>query len=173
MWGKGNPIATKWGSTKTEDLADGLHQGNNIAHFPTAVQGAAAQFDLWKQHYVGMTLHDAILKWSGGNWSQSYADFLTKHTQISMSTVVTPALLASAQGLALMKYQAQWEAGKLYPLSDAQWEQAQGMVFTLTTTAAGVAPPAQAVPQATANPNVVEFTIPAGVTIRINGKEIG
>src|ERR1700743_424264 len=87
MWGKGNPIATKWGSTKTEDLVDGLGQGNNIAHFPNAVAGACAQFDLWRQHYTGMTLKAAILKWSGGNWSQPYADFLVKNTGIEMTDV--------------------------------------------------------------------------------------
>jgi hypothetical protein len=166
MWGKGNPIATKWGATSTEVLADGLGQGNNIAHFPSAVQGAAAQFDLWRQHYCDMTLKAAILKWSGGNWSQPYANFLNQHTGLSMDKGITPALLASAQGLALMKYQAQWEAGRPYPLTDAQWAQAQAMVFAVTTTAAGMPPaPAPA-------PTVVEFTVPAGVTIKINGKEI-
>jgi hypothetical protein len=28
-----------------------------------------------------------------------------------------------------MKAQAQWEAGKPYPMTDAEWRQAQAMVF--------------------------------------------
>lgn len=167
MWGKGNPIATKWGATSTEALVDGLGQGNNIAHFPTMVQGAAAQFDLWKQHYCSMTLQAAIKKWSGGNWSQPYADFLTKHTGLAMSTEVTPALLASPKGLALMKYQAQWEAGVVYPMNDAEWTQAQGLVFAPATPAVAVQP--------APNPTV-EFAIkvPDGVNVSVvvNGKTV-
>lgn len=169
MWGKGNPIAVKWGSTKTEDLTDGLGQGNNIAHFPNPTAGACAQFDLWNQHYCNMSLHNAILKWSGGNWSQEYANFLTQHTGLTLGSTVTSRMLAGPQGLALMKYQAQWEAGKPYPLTDAEWAQAQGMVFTVTTSEPGAQsnPPGQAAP-----PTVVEFTIPPGVTIKVNGKVI-
>jgi len=167
MWGKGNPIASKWGSTKTEDLADGLGQGNNIAHFPTMVQGAAAQFDLWNQHYTGMTLHDAIRKWSGGNWSQPYADFLTKNTGLSMSTVITSTVLASSQGLKLMEYQARWEAGVPYPMTEAEWQSAQALVFGKSV------PIAQ--PQVAAKPlepHVVTMTLPEGTTLVVNGKTI-
>lgn len=130
MWGKGNRIAAKWGSTGTQDLADGLGQGNNIAFFPTKIQGACAQFDLWRTGYCNRTLRQAILRWSGGNWSQPYADFLVKQTGIGLETVVTPALLASPSGLKLMKFQAQWEAGIPYPMSDAEWLQAQKKVFS-------------------------------------------
>jgi hypothetical protein len=166
MWGKGNPIASKWGSTSTEDLADGLGQGNNIAHFPTKVQGAAAQFDLWKQHYTGMTLQAAIKRWSGGNWSQPYADFLTKKTGLTMATVITPAILASEQGLALMEAQAQWEAGTVYPMTGAEWQQAQGMVFTAGTPAPVPANPA-------VNPNsVISLDIPVGMKLLVNGKPV-
>lgn len=166
MWGKGNPIATKWGSTKTEALADGLGQGNNIAHFPTPVQGAAAQFDLWNQHYTGMTLRAAITKWSGGNWSQPYADFLTRWTGLSMDTTITSAVLSGPQGLKLMEYQARWEAGQSYPLTEAQWAQAQDMVFH------GKAMPAPA-PQPAVNPtSVISLDIPKGMTLLVNGKPV-
>lgn len=129
MWGKGNPIAKKWGSTSTTNLNDGLGQGNNIAFFPTKVDGACAQFDLWRSGYCGRSLKAAILKWSGGNWSQPYADFLTKQTGLSMETPITVGLLASSLGWRLMKAQAQWEAGKFYPLSDLEWQSAQSRVF--------------------------------------------
>lgn len=130
MWGKGNKIATKWGATGTTTLNDGLGQGNNIAFFPTKVQGACAQFDLWRTGYCNMTLANAIRKWSGGNWSQPYADFLTEKTGLAMTTMITPELLEGSAGWLLMKYQAQWEAGKPYPLADTDWKTAQARVFS-------------------------------------------
>ena len=168
MWGKGNPIATKWGSTATEDLADGLGQGNNIAHFPDRVHGAAAQFDLWRQHYTSMTLQAAIKKWSGGNWSQPYADFLVKRTGLAMATEMTPAILSSPQGLELMQAQAQWEAGVPYPMSLAEWQQAQGMVFGQGQALAQAMPIKPAV-----NTNsVISLDIPVGMTLLVNGRPV-
>lgn len=169
MWGKGNAIAVKWGSTTTEALADGLGQGNNIAHFPTKVQGAAAQFDLWHQRYCNMTLRAAITKWSGGNWSQPYANFLTQHTGLAMDTMVTPVLLSGPIGLLLMKYQAQWEAGRPYPMTDAEWKQAQQLAFGITTAAA----PAPATVHI--NPTVTfAIKVPDGVNleVEVNGRTI-
>jgi len=125
MWG--GKRAEKWGATA--DILTGDKQGNHIAVFPTKVQGAAAQFDLWRGGYAGMTLGAAIRKWSGGNSSPSYSAFLTNKTGIEMLDVVTHELLAGPKGLSLMKAQAQWEAGKPYPMTDAEWEEAQRMVF--------------------------------------------
>lgn len=130
MWGKGNPIAKKWGATGTTMLNDGLGQGNNIAFFPTKLDGACAQFDLWRSGYCNRTLQAAITKWSGGNWSQPYANFLTQQTGLTMGTQVTEELLASPRGWRLMKAQAQWEAGKPYPLTDTEWQTAQRRVFS-------------------------------------------
>lgn len=127
-----NPIAVKWGSTQTEYLSDGLGQGNNIAHFPTMVQGACAQFDLWCERYAGMNLAAAIKRWSGGNWDQPYADFLKSKTGLTLTSLITPKLLASPSGLALMKAQAAWESGRIkdgYPMTDAEWQAAQNLVF--------------------------------------------
>lgn len=132
MWGKGNKIATKWGSLGTTNLNDGLGQGNNIAFFPTKVKGACAQFDLWRTGYCNRTLREAILRWSGGNWSDPYARFLVAQTGISLDEQVTPALLASPRGWKLMKAQAQWEAGRPYPLLDSDWIVAQRTVFSST-----------------------------------------
>lgn len=133
MWGGAR--ARKWGATDDVVLHDGLGQGNRAAVFPTKVQGAAAQFDLWKDAYCGMTLAAAIKKWSGGNSSPAYAAFLTNKTGISMNDIVTPALLAGPKGCALIKAQASWEAGKPYPMTDAEWQQAQHLVFN------GASPP--------------------------------
>lgn len=129
MWGKGNKIAAKWGATSTTTLNDGLGQGNNIAYFPTKLQGACAQFDLWRHGYCNMTLRNAILKWSGHNWSEPYARALCAASGLTLETVITPEVLASERGLRLMVAQAKWEAGTTYPLSPSEWYQAQSEVF--------------------------------------------
>jgi hypothetical protein len=125
MWG--GKHANKWGAISDVVLKDG--QANHIAVFPDFVHGAAAQFALWKSAYCNMTLAAAIKKWSGHNSSAAYMAFLGKHAGVRAQTRITPTLLASPTGLALMKAQAQWEAGKPYPMTDAQWVEAQGMVF--------------------------------------------
>jgi len=130
--------ATKWGSTTYVTLNDA--QRNKIAVFPTFVDGAAAQFDLWATNYTGMTLKAAIDKWSGHNSPASYVAYLEKATGISINTVVTRALLASDAGWKLLKAQSRWEAGKPIPMTDAEWQQAQKMVFGGAT--APVMPPA-------------------------------
>ena len=126
MWG--GKHANKWGAVSDVVLKDG--QANHIAVFTDFVHGAAAQFALWKAGYCNMTLAAAIKKWSGHNSSAAYMAFLGKHVGIGPATRITPAVLASPKGLALMKAQAQWEAGKPYPLTDAQWAEAQSRVFT-------------------------------------------
>lgn len=128
MWG-GNAISRKWGETKNIALKDGLNQNNHIAVFPDVVHGAAAQFDLWNHSYTGTTLAAAIKKWSGGNSSAAYMAFLQKHTGLNATSFVDHITLAAPVGIALLKAQAQWEAGKPYPMTDAQWEQAQALVF--------------------------------------------
>lgn len=131
--------ATKWGSTSYVTLNDG--QGNKIAVFPTFVQGAAAQFDLWSSNYTGMTLKAAIDKWSGHNSPASYVAFLEKNTGISINTKVTRALLASPAGWKLLKAQSRWEAGQPIPMTDAEWQLAQTKVFGPATAAQNVAVP--------------------------------
>lgn len=146
MWG--GKHANKWGATNTVGLNDGTGQGNTIGVFPTKVQGAAAQFDLWRIGYVGMSLSAAIRKWSGGNSSSSYMRFLNDSTGIKSTDMVTVNLLSGPKGLALMKAQAQWEAGKPYPMTDAEWITAQNMVFP------GANPvPAPDVPKADPSPD--------------------
>jgi hypothetical protein len=125
MWG--GKHANTWGAVSDVVLKDG--QANHIAVFPDFVHGAAAQFALWKVSYCNMSLAAAIRKWSGHNSSAAYMAFLGKHVGITAQTWITPALLASPKGLALMQAQAQWEAGKPYPMTDAEWRQAQALVF--------------------------------------------
>lgn len=131
MWG-GNAISRKWGETGNVTLNDGLNQGNHIAVFPTKVAGACAQFDLWRtsKNYRNRRLEDAIHTWSGGNWTADYIAFLTKRTPgLTPDTVIDEPFLRSTAGLAMMKAQAWHEAGKPYPMTDAEWQQAQDIVF--------------------------------------------
>jgi hypothetical protein len=135
MWdGK---VSYRWGSKQSVILTDG--QSNHIAIFPSTVQGAAAQFDLWRSNYTGMSLKDAVKKWCGGNSPANYLKFL-KDAGIPGNALITPALLAGPVGLKLMKAQAQWEAGKVYPMTDFEWSKAQSMVFksSVTKTAGAV-----------------------------------
>src|SRR5678809_776276 len=73
-----NPLAVKWGSTQTEYLNDGLNQGNNIAYFPTYLQGICAQMDLWRSspNYKNKKFKDAISIWAGRNNVASYIAFV-------------------------------------------------------------------------------------------------
>jgi hypothetical protein len=125
MWGGAH--AKKWGAIDDLVLKDG--QSNHIAVFPTKVKGAAAQLDLWRRAYTGMSLSAAVRKWSGGNSSTAYMTFLKKRTGIAQNDQVTDALLAGPKGLALMQAQAQWEAGEPYPMTNAEWEEARKLVF--------------------------------------------
>jgi hypothetical protein len=134
--GRGGSVGRKWGELRNGVvLNDGLGQGNTSAVFPDAVHGAAAQFDLWRVGYSGRTLHDAIARWSGGNDVPGYVKHLTQHTGIRADQVVTVDLLDGELGVQLMKWQAYWEAGGTYPLTDEQWQQAQKMVFGETPIA--------------------------------------
>jgi hypothetical protein len=158
MWG-GNAITKKWGETSHVTLNDGLGQGNQIAVFPTKVQGACAQFDLWRssKNYRNRCLADAIKTWSGGNSWQQYCNFITSRVPgMTDDTVITDAFLSSPSGIAFVKAQAWHEAGKPYPMTDAEWQTAQSMVFTGTT----IAPPKTA-PIPTEKPVPPSITQPA------------
>lgn len=133
--GRGGGVGKRWGETSGVALNDGTGQGNTSAVFPDKVHGAAAQFDLWRVGYAGRTLYNAIGRWSGGNHTDAYVEFLTKKTGIPSYQVITADLLDGELGLALMKWQAYWEAGETYPLTDEQWQQAQSMVFGETQPA--------------------------------------
>lgn len=125
MWG--GKHADRWGAVSDVVLNDG--QSNHIAVFKTRINGAAAQFDLWRIGYAGKTLADAIDKWSGHNSPKGYVAALQQATGIQPSDFITTALLAGPKGVALMKAQAAWEAGRPYPMTDDEWLKAQQMVF--------------------------------------------
>lgn len=131
MWG--SALAIKWGaSPKAVVLNDGKGQGNNIAVFPTYVQGICAQLDLWRtsKHYKNKRFSEAIAIWSGGNNVESYIKFvLDRVPGMTRNTVMDDAFWRSSMGLAFLKAQAWHEAGKKYPAPDADWIEAQRLVF--------------------------------------------
>jgi hypothetical protein len=166
-----NPIASRWGSQRTVYLSDGLGQGNNIAIFPTNVQGAAAQFDLWRtsKHYKNKTVSDAIQTWSGGNSWRQYVDFLISRVPgLTYYTVIDDKFLASPMGILFMKAQAWHESGTPFPMSDAEWLQAQNLVFFgkgVSKKTAGVVAATVGTVVATAGTKAVDSNTAAYVTL--------
>lgn len=133
MWG--NALAKKWGATKAVTLNDGLGQGNNIAVFPTYVQGICAQLDLWRtsKNYKNKKFADAIRIWSGGNYVESYISFvLSRVPGMTRNTVMNDEFWQSQNGIAFLKAQAWHEAGKKYPAPDADWIEAQQRVLGIS-----------------------------------------
>lgn len=130
MWG-GNAISKKWGESGNVKLNDGMGQNNHIAVFPDFVHGIAAQIDLWRTaRYHNKRFADAIKVWSGGNWVESYIKFVMDRVPgMTRDTIMSDAMLASPMGLAFLKAQAWHEAGKRYPATDAEFAQAQKLVF--------------------------------------------
>lgn len=131
MWG--SKLAIKWGaSPRAVSLNDGTGQGNNIAVFPTYVQGICAQLDLWRtsKNYKNKEFEDAIAIWSGGNHVESYIKFvLDRVPGMTRKTVMNDAFWNSPMGIAFLKAQAWHEAGQRYPAPDADWIEAQRRVM--------------------------------------------
>lgn len=131
MWG--NALAIKWGaSPKAVTLNDGKGQGNNIAVFPTYVQGICAQLDLWRssKNYKNKKFSDAIRIWSGGNSVEQYISFvLSKVPGMKRDTVMDDTFWRSPMGIAFLKAQAWHEAGRQYPAPDEDWITAQQKVM--------------------------------------------
>lgn len=137
MWG--SALAIKWGAEKNPvTLNDGKGQGNNIAVFPTFVQGICAQLDLWStsKNYRNKRFEDAIRIWSGGNSVESYISFVTARVPgMTRNTVMDDAFWRGPMAIPFLKAQAWHEAGKKYPAPDADWIAAQQRVMS------GVIPP--------------------------------
>lgn len=109
------PVAADYGST-THAIIGG---GHKIAIFEDKVHGAAAQFGLLRRNYAGMKLGDLINKWSGGNSSAAYTNFMAKRLNISPGTVVTREMLDDPVfAKAFFRAQTQWEGGGTYPMTD-------------------------------------------------------
>lgn len=137
MWG--SALAIKWGAQKQPVvLKDGKGQGNNIAVFPTYVQGICAQLDLWRssKNYRNRCFADAIAIWSGHNNVESYIKFVQARVPgMTRNTVMDDAFWQSPSGIAFLKAQAWHEAGKRYPAPDADWIEAQKRVMSGAPTA--------------------------------------
>lgn len=137
MWG--NALAIKWGADKKAvTLNDGKGQGNNIAVFPTFVQGICAQLDLWRtsKNYKNKRFADAIAIWSGHNSVPSYIAFCQARVPgLTEGTIMDDAFWKSPMGVAFLKAQAGHEAGKVYPAPDEDWLTAQKRVFSGVPTA--------------------------------------
>lgn len=142
MWG--NALAKKWGSTNTVTLHDGLGQGNNIAVFPTYVQGICAQLDLWRSspNYHNKRFADAIAIWCGHNYVESYIHYvLARVPGMARDTLMDDAFWRGPLAIPFLKAQAGHEAGKTYPAPDADWIEAQRRVLGGLTAAVTAVPP--------------------------------
>jgi uncharacterized protein (TIGR02594 family) len=123
------PSADKFGSTGFETLrsGDGEHK---IATFPTFEQGGAAMFDLLSRRYAGLSLKAAVFKWCGGIRADAYVERITSRTDLRPGATLTREILAEPRyAIPLCQAMADWEAGKPYPMTDAQWVKAHGMAF--------------------------------------------
>jgi hypothetical protein len=108
-----NAHAKQFGMDSYGHLAD----GNLIAHFPTPEQGAAANMDLFKRSYVGMTVGAAGQKWTGSN------SFGVPGYNSNM--VVTQEMMSDPNfTIPFMKAMAGREAGRKSPLTEEQWSRA-------------------------------------------------
>ena len=131
MWG--SALAIKWGANpKAVSLNDGTGQGNNIAVFPTYVQGICAQLDLWRtsKNYRNKRFADAIHIWSGGNHVESYIKFVCDRVPgMTRDTIMDDTFWRGPMGLGFLKAQAWHEAGKPYPAPPADWVEARRIAF--------------------------------------------
>lgn len=156
MWG--SALAIKWGAAPNPvTLNDGKGQGNNIAVFPTYVQGICAQLDLWRtsKNYRNKRFADAIAIWSGHNNVESYISFvLARVPGMTRDTVMDDAFWRSVRGIQFLKAQAWHEAGKPYPAPDADWIEAQRRVFGIVTVPPLTMPPPTPVNQPVPQPSI-------------------
>lgn len=147
------PLAKKWGSVTTMYLHDGLGQGNNIAIFPTFVQGMCAQLDMWrtKPAYKNQSLKNALATWSGGNHVESYIQYVIARVPgITRDTIMNEAFWRSEKGPLFLKAQAEHEAGQKFPVEPGDWTEAQRRVFKSVDTKDAVAKHSTASASATA-----------------------
>ena len=82
--------------------------GHKIARFPHPVNGAAANFDLLRRNYVGMTIGAAGAKWTGDNGFGIPG--------YDPNAILTAEMVDDpAQAIAVMKAMARREAGARKP----------------------------------------------------------
>lgn len=133
------PFAKGWGASRKGVLNDG--EGNQIAYFPTAVQGAAAHFALLSspKHYFGHTIGDAIATWSGADNPKrkngkvrlnAYLNAIERETDWDRHDYIDDSILGQPEtAIPFAKAMAKHEAGagKPYPMTDAQWREAYAL----------------------------------------------
>lgn len=149
MWP--GPSSRKFGAIGGRALNDGLGQGNQIAIFDDAIDGAAALFDLWDRVYSSLKLRDAIIKWSGADLNhkdpkmralhakrlQSYLDVFWDKAQTPPDMIIDRDKLRHPEfGIRFAAAMAWHETGKEFPLTDDQWREAQRQAFVME-----IAPP--------------------------------
>ena len=106
--------------------------GHQIAIFPTMVDGAAAHMHLLWRVYAGLTFSAAIAKWSGGNNINSYLRVIEARTRWNRHDYVTKQLIETPDmAIELCKAMAWHEAGREYPMTDAQWVEAHEQFMTV------------------------------------------
>lgn len=94
--------------------------GHKIARFPHPVNGAAANFDLLRRKYVGMTIAAAGAKWTGDNGFGIPG--------YDSNAILTAEMVDDpTQAIAVMKAMARREAGRESSLTNEQWRQAHAM----------------------------------------------
>lgn len=115
------PSARAFGSYAHEVIGG----GHKIAVFDTFEHGAAALFHLLDRVYVGLTLGDAIRKWSGGNNVNSYLTVIESSTVYNRGDYLDRDLIENPESaIPLARAMAKHEAGRDYPMSLAEWENA-------------------------------------------------
>lgn len=106
--------------------------GHKIAIFPTMTDGASAHMHLLWRLYVGLTIGQAIAKWSGANHTNDYLRAIEARTRWTRHDYVTKGLLEDAElAIELCKAMAWHEAGREYPMTDAQWREAHEQFMTV------------------------------------------
>lgn len=129
--------AKKFGSSSYETLKshDGVHK---IATFPSNVQGAAAMFDLLangknsvgRYQYRNRPIKEAITTWCGAFYVGTYIKVLEEKGGVKRTDPLTIELLQDPdKAIPLCKAMAWQEAGRDYPMSDAEWNQAHACAF--------------------------------------------
>ena len=127
------PSSKKFGASTHEVLRwtyKGKPAVNKIATFPTSQHGAAAMLDLLNRKYTGKTIEKAISTWCGGYYASAYGKALEANGGVKASDPLTKDLLKNPEfAIALCKAMARVEAGKEYPMTDAEWQEAHAMAF--------------------------------------------
>jgi hypothetical protein len=121
--------AKKFGSSSFETLTsrDGVHK---IATFRSHIQGGSALFDLLDARYTGMTIEKAITKWCGAFYVSTYIKVLEDKGGIKRTDILTKDLLRDPEkAIPLARAMALQEAGRDYPMTGEEWQQAHACAF--------------------------------------------